>query len=416
MRKKLLLVILFAALAVSAFAQNTPGVEITFPPPVYVIGGQAEIVGTANADGQVNYFLEYQPLGEDLQPLPGQESIWFPATLPARATVINDVLGVWDTTDVADGLYALRLHVTTQGGTLLAVVAPLRVDNGAAQPAPPTALDESGDINEALLALTQTAAAFGGGVAATPPPSGDTVTDPIAALTATAAAFSAPVATPVPGNGLAPTPTSFDTGALTAEVLVVANLRSGDSTLYSIQGGLQPGTVLDVLGRSSRGTNWLNVRTPDGEEGWVAPSVVRLSGNILNAPEVNPPPPPVTPTPTPTATPVLPDANVLQVRTDRDIQEDEPFQVIVTIRNDGGQLLPNGQIFCNVEPMNVSVTFTGGGLPPGNQSEFVIPLRIDSGGGQDVTIICAFDPNQFIEEANRANNTNRTTRFLEDDD
>lgn len=392
---------LFAAVTVGALAQQTPGVEITFPPPVYAVGGQVQIIGTANADGQVNYFLEYQPLDENLEPLDGEDAEWFPATLPSRATVIDGMLGVWDTTTTVDGLYALRLHVTTQDGMVFSVVSPLRVDNSTPQLATAPTIDPNDDVGAALLALTQTAVAGGGGVS-TPAPGGS------AGVAGTATALA---------NVLAPTPTAVSgAGPLTAEVLVIANLRGGDSTLHNIEDGLQPGTELEVLGRSSRGTNWLFVRTPDGEQGWVAPSVVRLSGNILDAPEVDPPPPPVTPTPIATATPILPDANVIQVRVDRDLQEDEPFQIIVTIRNDGGQLLPNGQIFCNVEPMNTNVTFTGGGLPPGLQGEFVIPLRIDSGGGRDVNIICVFDPNEFVPDGNRANNTNRTTRFLEDDD
>ncbi|MEL6272214.1 MAG: hypothetical protein AAFR22_20590, partial [Chloroflexota bacterium] len=123
---------------------------------------------------------------------------------------------------------------------------------------------------------------------------------------------------------------------------------------------------------------------------------------------------PVTPTPTPTDTPNAPDANVISVSVDRDIEEDEPFQVIVTMRNDGGVFLGTSQIFCNVEPQNVEVTFTGGGLNPGAQGQFVIPLRVDSGGGQNVRIVCQFDPNQNLSDVNRDNNTSSLQVFLDD--
>lgn len=383
---------------VSIAAAQAPGdsgndnVQITFPPPVFVLGGEAEIIGTANTDGQANLFIEYQLLGDDLQPLPGTEEIWFPATLPARGAVIDDVLGVWDTTLVEDGLYAIRLVVATSSGAITDEVTPIRVDNStpALQPTP-APLDEDPGVNNALLSLTATAAAFNGSPIATPPPIPTGSTGPVTVV-----------------------PTVAGSGALTAEVLVIANLRSGDSTLYDIEAGLQPGTELQVIGRSSRGTNWLLVTTPDGEEGWVAPSVVNIAFNLLDLPEVEPPPVPVTPTPMPTATPDGPDANVVRVDVDRDLEEDEPFQVIVTVRNDGGSFLGTSQIFCNVEPQNVEVTFSGGGLNPGAQGQFVIPLRVDSGGGQNIRIVCQFDPNQTINDFNRDNNTGSTLVFLED--
>ncbi len=391
----LILLVVGAFVAVGTAQDDTnPDAVITFPPPVYVVRGSVQILGSANVPGQVNYFIEYQPLNDALVPISGQDDTWFPATLPTRATVDDDVLGEWDTTLAPDGIYALRLTVVTDGRAVFNIVSPVRVENTALNEdtAEDTTLDADASVNNALLALTATAAARSGGTAATPPP--------LSTLAGTAV--------------LRPTPTDFS-GDLTAEVLVIANLRSGDSTLYSIEAGLEPGTVLDVIGRSSRGTNWLLVLTPDGERGWVAPSVVRLRGNILDAPEVEPPLPPVTPTPVPTATPVLPDANVVRVDVDRDLEEDEPFQVVVTIRNDGGQFLPVSQIFCNVEPQDVEVTFSGGGLQPGSQAQFVIPLRVDSGGGRDVTIICVYDPNRNITEARTDNNSNQVTRFLEDD-
>lgn len=374
---------------------DNPDATISFPPPVYLLSGEIEIEGSASLAGQVNYFVEYQPLDDDLQPLEGVEDTWFPATLPVRTTIVDGILGTWDTTLAPDGIYALRLTVTTQTGAVFDIVSPVRIENED-----PTLLasdlDTDDGINNALLALTATAEAFtgGAGVISTPPP----------------------LPTIAFNGGLAPTPTRLSSDDFTAEVLVIANLRGGDSTLHSIEAGLQPGTVLDVQGRSSRGSNWLFVTTPDGEEGWVAPSVVRLSGSILDLPEIEPPPPPVTPTPVPSPTPILPDANVLRVDVDRDLKEDEAFQILVTVRNDGGQFLPVTQIFCNVEPQDVEVTFSGGGLQPGSQGQFVIPLRVDGGGGNNINIICVFDPNNTIQESNRDNNTNSTTRFLEDDD
>lgn len=397
MWQKTLLVLLVAlALAAPAALQPPPTVEITFPPPVYVVGGDAEIVGTANTDNQVSYFLEYRPLGTDLTPRDGEDTPWFPATLPQPRPVTAGVLGVWDTSVAPDGLYELRLTVTLAAGAPLTfIVTPLRVDNASPEPEAP--LDEDDAIANALLALTATAGARGGGGGA------GTFATP------------APLGTRDP---LAPTPTAgvFLDGEPTAQVIVVANLRAGDSTLFGVVGALDPGTELRVLGRSTR-NNWLLVQTPDGDEGWVAPSVVTLRGSILDIEPVTPPPLPITPTPVPTATPELPDladAVITSVRVDRDVKEGEAFQIIVGIRNDGVLFLPESQIFCNAEPMNASVAITAGNLQPGTGTNVALPLRLDEGGDTTVTIICRIDMNEAIAEPDEENNFGRTTVEVDD--
>ena len=366
---------------VTAQDSGDPAVQINFPPPVFVLSGQAQIAGTANTVGQVNYFVEYQPIDETFAPLPGQANIWLPATLPSSAPVADGQLGMWDTTTTPDGLYAIRLTVATQSGPVFDVVAPIRVDNtsdaGDVAPVPTQSADLDTDptVNNALLALTATAEAFNN--------------------------RQSSEATPIV---LTPAAPQSSTGQ-TAEVLVVANLRAGDSTSFDVVRALNPGTQLDVLGRSSRGTNWLFVRTPDGTEGWIAPSVVSLSGQLSDVPETSAPPAPQA-----AATPAAPlsaeaDGNVIRVEADRQLQVGVPFQVVVTIRNDGGEFLPAAPILCIVTPQNVEVTFTGGGLRPGAQGQFVIPLRLDSGGGTDVTLECTFDPGNIIAEGNENNNT-----------
>ncbi len=392
-KKSLFILVALLALAVPAALQPPLDVEITFPPPVFVLGGDAEIIGTADADSQVNYFLEYRPLGTDLQPRDGEDTSWFPATLPQSAPVTDGVLGVWDTTVAPDGLYELRLTVNMSAGAPQHfVITPLRVDN--ASPEPDSPLDEDGAVANALLALTATAeanTAGGPGTFATPATRG----------------------TPDP---LAPTPTDgFAAGGQpTAQVIVVANLRAGDSTLFGVVGALDPGTELTVLGRSTR-NNWLQVETPDGDEGWVAPSVVNLRGSILDIETVQPPPLPFTPTPTASPTPNLPDAVITSVSVDRDVKEGEAFQIIVGIRNDGGSFLPESLVFCNAEPMNASVAVTGGNLQPGTSTNVALPLRLDEGGGGEATIICRVDMNEVVTEPNEDNNFGRTTVEIDDD-
>lgn len=390
MKKYLLLLMLILISTVPITAQSTPmptmpDVALTFPPPVYVLTGEVDLVGTANLSDQSFYFLEYQPLGDDLLPRDGARTLWFPATLPTQTPVIDSLLGAWDTTTAPDGLYALRLTVNTNDGeTVYAISSPLRIDNseviGIGR------LDEDDDINNALLALTATAEA-GGGITALATVSPNT-------------------------NTLEATPTAFADGTLTAEVVVLANLRQGDSTLFAIESGLEPGTMLTVLGQSTRGNNWLLVETANGERGWVAPSVVTLDGSIVAAPPINPPQPPVTPTPTQPPIPDLPDAIVSSVEVDRELRQGEAFQIIVSISNTGRTYLQDSTLFCNVEPMNTSVAIVAGNLQAGTSTRVALPLRLDSGGNQNVNIICKIDMNEEIREINENNNIGNLSVFL----
>lgn len=389
------LLLTLAITGTSALAQTAtppppdPNANVSFPPPVYVLNGQAEITGAANLTDQVNYFIEFRPLDDNLQPIGGENAPWFPATLPRNTAVLNGLLGVWDTTTASDGIYALRLTINSSGNPpTFVTVSPIRVDNTRIE----AALDPDPAVNAALLSLTATAAAFNlpGGIATATPPAGAT---------------------------LAPTPTDFSGGGpVTAEVIVLSNLRDGDSTLYPVLRGLQTGTILTVLGQSSRGTNWLYVRTPQGVEGWVAPSVVDIGEvSIATLDRITPPPVPFTPTPTPTNTPEVPDladARITNVTVDRELRVGEAFQIIVTVRNDGTQYYPETALYCNVEPMNAEVAIRAGDLQPGTERQFALPLRIDSGGDQDVNIICRTDMNNEVAEINEDNNTNNAIRRL----
>lgn len=381
-----------------------PNVAISFPPPVYMLGGEVDIVGTANAARQVSFYLEVQPLGSDLEVDTSPNGIWIPATLGQQVAVVENILGTWDTSTVQDGLYALRLTVNRQvGGPVFAISSPLRVDNNAPALAAvlntTSALDEDNDINSALLALTATAAAnTGGSVPAAP--AGGTVTVPTLAPS---------------GGGLAPTPTDFGLGQLTAEVIVVANLRAGDGTMFSIEGGLEPGTALIVRGRSPR-NNWLFVQTPGSQLGWVAPSVVTLDTPIGTIPIVNPPPRPVVPTATPLPSPIpaddLPDGVITAVELDRSPVEGEAFQIIVSIANQGVSVLPSNFLFCNAEPMNAEVATRINNLEAGASDRIALPLRLDEGGGDDIAVICKIDMNDSITETDETNNINRVDTRL----
>ncbi|MBN1679033.1 MAG: formylglycine-generating enzyme family protein [Anaerolineae bacterium] len=131
--KRLLMLILVLALLlpmpVSAQDSPQPNAQISWPLPVYVLRGQVPIIGTANLPAMAGYFLEYAVLPENTF-TPDESTLWFPATLPANTPVQEDVLGVWDTTQTQDGIYALRLTVNVPGeNPVQHVVGPLRVEN-----------------------------------------------------------------------------------------------------------------------------------------------------------------------------------------------------------------------------------------------------------------------------------------------
>ncbi len=252
----LLLALALLLLPLAASAQTTPPAplnplaSITFPPPIYVLSGQFQIIGSANLPDMSNYFIEFRPIPEEVT-IPSTAS-WAPATIPSRRAVQDDVLGVWDTSTVDDGAYEIRLTVNIRGGQPVQhVVTPLRVENNPR---------------------------FG---------------DRLPLVTA------APTLTPTPLATSTPTPDPTPRATVSA---ARGNVRGGDSTEYPILATLNQGQTVLILGISSRGTGWYQVRLPNGTIGWMAPSIVTVSGNLNLVPFVPPPPLPPTATPAPTAT------------------------------------------------------------------------------------------------------------------
>ena len=201
-----------------------PNANITWPPPVYVVRGQFELRGTANLSNMASYFLEYRPLNDDLTV--DEAQVWLPATLPNTAKVVDDVLAVWDTTVVDDGLYELRMTLNvTDGNPVYVIVSPLRVENTPspfASPVIPVAED-------------------------TPIPQ--------------------PSATPEP---TVQAPTAVPTPDLTPRAEVIVNsaiVRTGDSTAYGIMDGLNLGTQVEIVGLSNTGSGWYQVLLPDARRG-----------------------------------------------------------------------------------------------------------------------------------------------------
>ncbi|MBI1255929.1 MAG: hypothetical protein GC204_00520 [Chloroflexi bacterium] len=365
-----LIALLFALLvtAVPAFAQqpSDPNVNIVYPLAVYSFSGSVNIVGTANPPGMTVYFLESRPLIDARTPVEASVP-WQPVTLPTSTPVINGILGTWDTTLMPDGLYELRLTVFTNSTQVrYARVSPLRVLNNL----PPFA------ITPVSVSLPQPSVII---VTATP----------------TNAQFAQQPVQP-PASGSPQVTAAID-----------ANVRVGDSVGYAPVGALLNGQSAPILGVSSTGSGWWLIQLPDGRQGWIAGSTVRLSGDISRVPLVAPPMPTATPTPTATATPVnLPDATIANVRLDVSgtLHTNQAFNFIVTVTNNSPSYLPAVTVACNVTPHNEFFSTTLGGLPPFGQTDVTIPAKLVTGGGETVTANCAVDVNNLVSEANESNN------------
>ncbi|MFQ3647884.1 MAG: SH3 domain-containing protein [Anaerolineae bacterium] len=305
MVKRLLALLLLCATGGVLVAQDIEPLElptgfepiaITFPVPAIYVSGDLPIVGTVNVAGLNNYFVEIRELRPAVPGAP--EAPWTPATLPSRVPVLNSVITVLDTTLFPDGLYEIRLAVTTGSSREYFRVSPIRIVNNPMSVSP-------------YLALMMAEQGGGSGPAAMPTPTSPVLSFPTAAPTQ-------------------PPPVVFVTATPSGpyvQSFVNANVRQGDSTAYPIVGSLLNGSTAPIIGISTTGSGWYYIQLPNGVRGFISPTTVTAFGSTVGVPPVAPPPPPtaipstatptatlfpmITPTPsatltpTPTATPTL---------------------------------------------------------------------------------------------------------------
>ncbi len=127
-----------AALAVTtAWAQGQPrpaaqdqGVAVIISPlEGALITGVVPIAGTANHPQFQRYELAFAYS-------PNPTDTWFEIQPPSPTPVVNDILGRWDTSQISDGMYALRLRVVAGDGSVLeALVLNVQVVNASPTPA-----------------------------------------------------------------------------------------------------------------------------------------------------------------------------------------------------------------------------------------------------------------------------------------
>jgi hypothetical protein len=375
-----ILMLMFALLGMTAQAQGitptpaNPNANVSWPPPVYVVRGQFTIRGSANLPNMTNYFIEFRPLNDDLT-IPDEDALWTPATLPSSAAVQDDVLGVWNTLTAPDGVYELRLTINASGAaTTHVLVSPLRVEN-------------------------------------TPPPFA-TPEGPITVPT-----FTPQVGLPT----LQATPTAFDTNPrVTANRN--ANVRRGDSTAYQIIGSLNDGDTAPIVGISSFGTGWYLIQLPNGNQGWIAPSVVTVLGDLRNVPRVSPPPPPATATPTQPPTPI---SNINLVAGNFRFDPPSPkcnetFNVFMDVANFGNQQYFGGGFLAVQDFRRADNAFqlgNAGALPaiaPGQTINVgPISLKVPTYYNEEHRLVMTVDSTNQVFESNEGDNVKEAIYVLQ---
>lgn len=351
---------------------DSADIAISFPPPVWVLSGSVEIIGTADVLDMSSYLVEYQELLFDDDE--NRIEQWFSSSLPGSTAVRNGVVGIWNTTTVRDGLYAIRLVVNSSDGNQQVFrVSPLRVEN---------------DPQDGLAGL--------------PPVEEPTLL---------------PSPTQIEGRPtLIPTPTNIAAGDGTVVTAVVdANVRSGDDVSYPIAGFLLRGEQARVIGISSFGSGWFYVELENGRRGWLAPSTVQFNGNIAALTLYNPPPPP---TPPATATPIT-SANlqVTGLRLDPVTPNcGQSFDIYINVQNTGtGSTSASGLLTVTDRSVRTSVVTanTTGGFPilgAGHSFVVVATLTVDTYFAESHDVIVQLDTRGDIAEINEGDNT-RSIRY-----
>lgn len=200
-----------------------------------------------------------------------------------------------------------------------------------------------------------------------------------------------------------PAPTATPEGVVVTVTRNIQNIRTGPGTFYDIIGQARQGEQFRVIGANADLT-WVVVDFR-GTQGWLSRDILETFGNVNTVPLVTPPatPTPLPPTATATAAPQA-DIVVLSVLPTR-LFVGTPFNVTVTIRNQG--LLDAGPfaIASTLQPGEIYAAVNVPALPAGQQTTVNLGGTLTGPTGpQNVVIVV--DLNQQITEgpAGEANN------------
>lgn len=200
-----------------------------------------------------------------------------------------------------------------------------------------------------------------------------------------------------------PIPTATPDGVVVTITRNIQNIRSGPGTNYDIIAQARRGEQYEVIGANADFT-WL-VISYRGTQGWLSRDILETFGNLNTVPLVVPPatPTPLPPTATATAAPTS-DLVILSALPTR-LFVGVPFNVTVTIRNQG--LLDAGAfaVAATLQPGEVYSAVNVPGLAAGQQITINLTGTLTgTTGPQNVVIVT--DLNQQVPEgaAGEANN------------
>ena len=266
---------LFCLLWVTSVGAQAPTVAIDSPHTVSLLRGLISVEGTVDVPELQLFWLQVRALNETLEPIVDGSGGWMPITLPQSGVIVNGVLGQWDTMRVEDGLYELQLIAFPISGTPLEMtLSPLRVEN---EKVAYLGGQHFNDPNTLLVSTSPTDV-------------------PLVTLVAPTLA---------PLVAVAPTVATGGSCNPTATAAVNANVRTGDSTAYSVVGTLPRGQQAPIIGRSSRSA-WYVIRLSNGTQGFISPTTISIVGDVTCAPFTEPPALAFTSTPVPPSAPTAP--------------------------------------------------------------------------------------------------------------
>lgn len=200
-----------------------------------------------------------------------------------------------------------------------------------------------------------------------------------------------------------PAPTATPEGVVVTITRSIQNVRSGPGTNYDILAQLRKGEQYQVIGANGDFT-WLVINLR-GTQGWLSRDILDVFGDLNTLPLIVPPPTPtpLPPTATATAAPTA-DLVILSVLPTR-LFVGTPFNVTVTIRNQG--LLDAGPfaVASTLQPGEVYAAVNVPGLPAGQQTTVNLSGTLTGATGPQ-NIVIVTDLNQQVPEgaAGEANN------------
>jgi hypothetical protein len=138
------LLVFLSLLGNAGVSAQTQGVAvITSPLDGAILSGLVPITGTATHPQFQRYELAFAYS-------PNPTGVWFAIQAPVNTQVVNEIIGRWDTIQISDGLYTLRLRVYYSDTAYLeAFVQNVRVQN-----ATPTAAVSSPQTPTPPVAIT----------------------------------------------------------------------------------------------------------------------------------------------------------------------------------------------------------------------------------------------------------------------